>query len=352
MQAIDVFSGAGGMSVGATAAGMKIICGVEVDQFAAKTFKLNHPNSRMIAKNVKDVSLEDFGVINKKEPLILFGGPPCQGFSTSNQRTRNLDNENNWLFLEYLRIAALLNPDWIVFENVKGLIETKKGIFLEQITGQLQQLGFTVSIFILNAADYGVPQNRERLFVVGSRDGIKIQAPEKKNNNKYISVSEAICDLPSLINGANIDSLPYKNKAESLFAKTMRKKLKKCTGHLVTKNSQLIIERYTHIPQGGNWQNIPEKLMANYTDRNRCHTGIYYRLKEDSPSIVVGNFRKNMLIHPWENRGLSIREAARLQSFPDNFVFAGSIGYQQQQVGNAVPPLLAKAVFEQILRSA
>jgi DNA (cytosine-5)-methyltransferase 1 len=118
---------------------------------------------------------------------------------------------------------------------------------------------------------------------------------------------------------------------------------------LVSKNSKSVIERYAYIPQGGNWEDIPETLMKNYADRSRCHTGIYHRLKEDAPSVTIGNYRKAMLIHPWEDRGLSVREAARLQSFPDNYQFMGSIGFQQQQVSNAVPPLLAKAVFEMIV---
>ena len=111
----------------------------------------------------------------------------------------------------------------------------------------------------------------------------------------------------------------------------------------------MILERYKYIPQGGNWENIPNRLMKNYADKSRCHTGIYRRLKEDEPSVVIGNYRKNMLIHPTEDRGLSVREAARLQSFPDWFKFKGTIGSQQQQVGNAVPPLLAKAVFTSLM---
>jgi DNA (cytosine-5)-methyltransferase 1 len=129
----------------------------------------------------------------------------------------------------------------------------------------------------------------------------------------------------------------------------MRNGNAECTGHLVTNNATEIIERYKHIPQGGNWENIPEKLLSNYTDRTRCHTGIYRRLRENRPSVVLGNYRKNMLIHPWQDRGLSVREAARLQSFPDWYEFQGSIGFQQQQVGNAVPPLLAKAVFTALM---
>jgi len=121
-------------------------------------------------------------------------------------------------------------------------------------------------------------------------------------------------------------------------------------GNLVTKNSPKIIKRYSHIKPGHNWESIPKKLMDNYTDSTRCHTGIYYRLEWNKPAKVIGNFRKNMLIHPKQNRGLSVREAARLQSFPDNYIFSGSIGFQQQQVADAVPPLLASAIAQEIMK--
>ena len=131
----------------------------------------------------------------------------------------------------------------------------------------------------------------------------------------------------------------------------MRGRREGCCNNLVTKNADFVLERYRYVPEGGNWQNIPENRMDNYADRSRCHTGIYHRLTSKKPSIVIGNFRKNMLIHPDQDRGLSVREAARLQSFPDHYEFAGSIGFQQQQVGNAVPPILAREVFKAIIRA-
>jgi DNA (cytosine-5)-methyltransferase 1 len=201
----------------------------------------------------------------------------------------------------------------------------------------------------LNAVEFGVPQRRYRLFIIGSLHGLCIEKPEPKDE-KPVTVREAIVDLPDLPNGASHDLMPYKLKPISEYARKMRGGLKKCRNHIVTRNSPCIIKRYRHVPQGGNWTNIPISLMENYADRHNCHTGIYYRLRNDQPSIVIGNYRKNMLIHPEQDRGLSVREAARLQSFPDWYEFKGSIGFQQQQVGNAVPPLLAKSVFDAIIR--
>jgi DNA (cytosine-5)-methyltransferase 1 len=169
--------------------------------------------------------------------------------------------------------------------------------------------------------------------------------------SKPVTVHEAIGDLPILRNGAKVSSLPYRKTTPSAYATSMRGDLAMCSNHLVTASNPTILQRYRYIPNGGNWKDIPKNLMKNYADRERCHTGIYKRLRPNEPSIVIGNFRKNMLIHPSQNRGLSVREAARLQSFPDHFEFTGSIGFQQQQVGNAVPPLLAKAVFNSILES-
>lgn len=243
-----------------------------------------------------------------------------------------------------------MNPDWVVFENVKGLLETEKGFFLEAVLKGFKDVGYTTNHFVLNSADYGVPQFRNRLFIIASLHGVKVTAP-KPTVTKYVTVAQALKDLPELANGDSPDEMAYSSHARTDYAKKMRGDLKKCYNNVVTLNARHVIERYRHIPQGGNWEDIPKRLMGNYTDVTRCHTGIYRRLKEDEPSVVIGNFRKNMLIHPWLHRELSVREAARLQSFSDDFRFAGSIGFQQQQVGNAVPPLLARAIFNQIIKN-
>lgn len=348
MQGVDLFCGAGGMSVGAVASGIEIRYAVEVDRYAADTFKVNHKKTTLLNVDIRSVKGTDFSSINRIEPLVFFGGPPCQGFSTSNQKNRGLCNNNNWLYKDYLRLVKETRPDWVVFENVKGLIETENGFFLESVLNGFKKMGYTTSHFILNSADFGVPQKRNRLFIVASLHGAKISKP-KPAVKKYVTVSEALSDLPDLENGNSTDEKHYIDKKPSKYAKSLRGSLTSCFNNLVTNNAPHIVERYTFIPQGGNWENIPKELMRNYTDVARCHTGIYRRLKSDEPSVVIGNFRKNMLIHPWKHRGLSVREAARLQSFPDSFRFSGSIGFQQQQVGNAVPPLLAKAVFSQII---
>lgn len=347
MQGIDLFCGAGGMSIGASMSGVNVTHAVELDSKAATTFKLNHQQTTLHNRDIRTVSKLNFSGLKKNRSTVVFGGPPCQGFSTSNQTTRSKNNANNWLFEEYLRIVSEIKPDWVIFENVKGLAETEGGYFLDAVLKGFKKQGYTTDHFILNSADYGVPQRRNRLFIIGSLHGIEL-GPPKKTTYKPVTVKEAFHDLPNLENGAALNIMAYPRNANYSYAKTLRGELDSCSNNLVTNNAPYIIERYSHIPQGGNWEDIPIHLMKNYVDATRCHTGIYRRLAEDEPSIVIGNFRKNMLIHPWSDRGLSVREAARLQSIPDWFEFHGSIGFQQQQVGNLVPPLLAKAVFDHI----
>lgn len=349
MIGIDLFSGAGGMSFGAIQAGIDIVLAVESDPHAAKTYQANHPTTTMLNSDIRKIlSREIKSLVPTDTGIVVFGGPPCQGFSYSNLRTRSPENPENWLFLEFLRIVQLLRPEWVVFENVRGIINTARGIFVEEVVRHLANEGYTLSHGLLNAMDFGVPQDRTRFFLVGSRHGVKFKMP-LCTTEKPITVQEAIGDLPELGNGASFDWLPYRCAPASCYARQMRRGMKESPNHLISRNADAIVRRYSYIPQGGNWEDIPAKDMLNYKDRTRCHTGIYYRLRNDAPSVVIGNYRKNMLIHPEQNRGLSVREAARIQSFPDSYTFHGSIGFQQQQVGNAVPPLLALAVFRAIL---
>ncbi len=335
----DIFSGAGGMSLGAEMAGVKISLAVESDKYAAATFERNHPFAKLIPYDIRQV---DPTLYFKKNPFVVFGGPPCQGFSLSNTVTRTLDNKNNSLFEEFLRIVRTLEPEWCVFENVEGFVSFYQGKVLMALKERLEKLGYTVSPSVLNASDYGVPQDRKRFFMVGSKKGKTFDFP-KPQKIKF-TVEDAIADLPILKNGDVYETLPYKREPQNKFAHKMRKRSKEAKQNFVSRNQDYVIERYKHIGQGKNWKAIPAHLMTNYKDRQQCHSGIYKRLDAKKPSVVISNFRKNMLIHPFEDRGLSLREAARLQSFPDSFLFCGTLMYMQQQIGNAVPPLLAKAV--------
>lgn len=345
MIGVELFSGAGGMSLGAMMAGIETKLAVEIDYYPAETFASNKPNTTVVIDDIRNINKFELG---KKETIVLFGGPPCQGYSNSNQKTRTDANPSNWLFKEFIRCAQLIKPDWIVIENVKGLAGLKKGFYLNEIFKDLQKLGYTINYSVLNASDFGVPQKRERIFIVGSLHGIAFSFPTPTHDNP-ITVKEAIFDLPQLSNGAFIHEMDYRCNPNSDFGEQMRGLNRKSLNNYVSRNNELVIDRYKHIPQGGNWKDIPSQLMSNYKDHTRCHHGIYRRLSEKEPSVVIGNYRKNMIVHPTQDRGLSVREAARLQSFPDWFEFKGPLISQQQQVGDAVPPLLANAVFNRII---
>lgn len=346
---IDIFSGAGGLSLGAEMAGIKISHAVEINPSAAKTFLRNHKGAEVHQGDIKDIKPSD--LISKNHPVfVIMGGPPCQGFSLSNTRTRNMENKKNFLFLEFVRLVKEIKPTWFVLENVWGLTNINEGKTKTMIENCFQELGYKVKSGVLWASDYGVPQKRNRFFMVGNKNGIEFEFPEPFDYE--VTVEEAIADLPILANGQMLAEAPYMIPIDqsSDYARQMRKKSDVATQNYVSRNNELVIERYRHIPQGGNWRNIPDYLMKNYADKGRCHSGIYKRLVANKPSVVISNYRKSMLIHPYQDRGLSVREAARLQSFPDNFIFEGPISHIQQQIGNAVPPLLAKAVFSQIIK--
>lgn len=346
--AIDIFAGAGGLSLGAQWAGIPVGLAIEKDEVAARTYRQNHPHTDVVVGDIRSFAPPSRP---RGKRIVLFGGPPCQGFSTSNQRTRGASNAQNWLFKEFIRYASALKPHWIVLENVKGIQDTARGQFADLILGSLAEIGYKTAMWTLCASHYGVPQKRGRIFFVGSREGKAPSPPRLLSSDAPTTLRQAISDLPSLEIGASTNELRYAAIRPSEYAKTMRGNLVSCSGHLVTKNNNLVRQRYRHIPPGGNWCDIPRRLMSNYsnlTDQRSRHSGIYRRLEWDKPSVVIANYRKNMLVHPSEDRGLSVREACRIQSFPDWYEFSGSIGQQQQQVSNAVPPLLAKAVFEAI----
>lgn len=346
---IDIFSGAGGLSLGAEMAGIQISAAIEINSNAAKTFMRNHKDAKVLQGDIKEIDPTSLQIGNRSI-FVIMGGPPCQGFSMSNTRTRNMENQKNYLFLEFVRFVQKIKPEWFVLENVGGLTSINKGKTRAMIEDYFRALGYDIKSEVLWASNYGVPQNRNRFFMVGNRLGIDFHFPQK--HNIVYTVEDAISDLPSLKNGEMLDEAIYTKSLEdaSSYAQLMRQGSDMAQQNYVSRNNDLVIERYKYIGQGQNWQAIPDFLMQNYANKWRCHSGIYKRLRADQPSVVISNYRKSMLIHPWENRGISVREAARLQSFPDTFIFEGSLMHIQQQIGNAVPPLLAKAVFQQIIK--
>ncbi len=372
-KAVALFAGAGGLSLGFKMAGFDILVATDYDKAVEITYSQNNPDTKFVRADIRKISAKDLlsQVDVKPEDIdLVIGGPPCQGFSLANQQSRFLDNPNNRLFRDFIRMVEEIRPRWFLMENVVGLLRMKKGQIRDEIVEAFEHLGYITTTQVLRAVDYGVPQIRERIFFVGNCEGKEFFYPEPTHfelspyqaavspKKAYVTVKQAIWDLPNLCNEFGLDEMDYdptKTPKPGTYAYAMRNGSKKLYNHRATRNSPEVRQRYKYIKQGENWSSIPEELMRQWRSippeeiAKVSHSSLYKRLAEDEPSITVANFRKSMFIHPWEDRGLTVREAARLQSFPDTYRFFGSLGSQQQQVANAVPPLLAKAVAEKIL---
>ncbi|WP_210275390.1 DNA cytosine methyltransferase [Rhizobium sp. G21] len=281
MIGIDLFSGAGGMSLGAEMAGLKTKLAVDFDASAFATYAHNHPDTFVLQADVQN--LLDISVPFASKDIVVYGGPPCQGFSTSNQRTRSAENDKNWLYRSFINFVKKIRPGWVIFENVRGILETEGGMFAEQVEADIRALGYDTKKGLLNAADFGVPQVRSRFFLIARLGAHAPELPTPRGA-PFVTVDEAFADLPELTNGASVSRLPYKSAATSAYARLMRGSASESENNLVSRNSDYVISRYPYIPQGGNWADIPEELMTNYQDRSRCHTGIYRRLRPDAPS--------------------------------------------------------------------
>jgi DNA (cytosine-5)-methyltransferase 1 len=338
----------GGLSLGLSQAGFDMQLGVEIDSTAALNLKQNNKNMDVIASDIRTldpVQLIKSRDLRKEDVNLIAGGPPCQGFSQSNLRTRSMANPANNLYKEYYRFIKYIKPDVFLFENVAGLKTLNNGELLRDILRIGSNLGYKIQWNIVNAEDFGVPQRRKRIILIGIRNATDRSFLAMRKGN-IVTVRDAIDDLPRIDNGNDEDEMNYdRTLGLSDYQKKMRINSRNTVrNNMVTRNGELILERYKYIPQGGNWRNIPPHLLSNYRNTKNCHGWIYHRLKWDETSVVVGNFRKNMLIHPKSDRGLSVREAARLQSFPDNYIFYGRLDFQQQLVANAVPPFLAEQI--------
>ena len=356
MVALELCGGAGGLARGFVEAGIEIAIAVEQNKYAAASYRFNFPKVDVIEDDIRTVSgtaiLRKLG-IRKGELDVLVAGLPCQGFSESNRRTRTMGNPKNLLYREVLRLLSEIRPRWFVIENVAGIRTLKSGRFLEQMLDEFREAGYPTRDTVLNAADFGVPQCRRRAFLVGNCRGKSFKFPVGTRETRA-TVRDAIADLPRLENGASVDKLLYAMSRDGIgrYAESLRPSdLEEVTGNEVSRNSAIVMDRYGYIGMGENWSAVPASLMKNYANRRLCHTGIYYRLRWDEQAKVIGNFRKNMLIHPAQDRGLSIREAARLQSFGDRHEFIGPLNGRQQQVGDAVPPRLAEAVGSALKKS-
>lgn len=362
---IDLFSGAGGLSEGFRQAGYEILAANDFDKFAAETYKVTHPEAKFIDGSVQEIKASDFlnvAGLSKGELDCLIGGPPCQAFSVYNHQ-RGMHDERSGLFREYLRLVEGIFPKWVVMENVTGITSVENGQAVREIQNGLRKLGYSnLEYRTLKAEEYGVPQERRRIVFIANRinKGIVWKTPSHDGKKiPFVTVSEAIGDLPILNNGEGEEVQPYRIplKESSSFQKLMRKGSAEVFNHIAPVLADINLKRMKHIPIGGSWRDIPTKLlpagmkMAKRSD----HTKRYGRLHPEGLSSTIltkCDIHWGSYIHPYQDRTITVREAARLQSFPDTFKFCGPRTEQYRQVGNAVPPLLGKAIAESLTLAA
>ena len=337
---LDLFCGAGGLSLGFQLAGFKIVGGIDFQIDAIKTHEFNFKNSVSICGDIKEISDDKIKKMFANKVDIIIGGPPCQGFSAGNRQQIENDSRNK-LFFEFIRFVKILQPKAIVIENVRQILTKDNGFAKNKIFEILEEQGYNVDVRVLTSSDYGVPQTRSRAIFIGIKKEIgNFDYDNIKKTKKIVTVKEAIGELYSLENGTELE---LKNQPRTKFQKYVRSKNNLITNHEPKYPNEEVQERIRYVPQVGNWRDVPEHLWK--VKRNNRHSSAYKRLDENKPSITIDTGHMNYF-HPLYNRVPTVRESARLQSFPDDFTFIGTPTSQLRQVGNAVPPLMAKAVAE------
>lgn len=346
LTAIDLFSGCGGFSYGFQQAGFHVVLGVDNTEMALKTFKKNHHNSKTLLLDLHMESAINTIVdeIDNKEIDVIIAGPPCQGFSLTG--TRNENDERNSLFYSVFRLAERLNPKAIIIENVPGLLNLYGGKAKKEIIRLCDEMGYNCNPKLLFAPDYGVPQIRKRVFFVALKKNIgEFVFPEPMfTENEYVGCEDAIGDLPDLISDLGGETLEYNKKPFSNYQKEMRNGNKILKNHSGTLHTDHVINVISQVPEGGNHKDLPPGVGDS-----RKFNEAWTRYHSKKPSKTIDTGHRNHFHYKW-NRVPSVRENARLQSFPDSFEFLGNKTEQYRQVGNAVPPLLGKVLAEQLLK--
>jgi len=359
--AIDLFCGAGGLSEGFRQAGVKVLVGQDFDEVAGRTFASTHRDASFMGGPIQNVSAQDLlnrAGVKRSEVDVLIGGPPCQGYSVYNHQ-RGVDDPRANLFREYLRIVSGLNPRWLVMENVTGIQSIADGGIVNEIFAGMRNLGYNVKMQILKAEEFGIPQERRRVFFIATKENRNIEFPEPTHGVgrlPFVTVWDAISDLPRIKNGETKGPSAYACEAQNSYQMAMRNGGKVVFNHSPSKLAPINEARMRHIPPGGSWRDIPFDLLPEGMKRAKRsdHTKRYGRPKKSDLACTIltkCDVHWGAYIHPVQDRAFTVREAARLQSFSDDFVFSGNRTEQYIQVGNAVPPLLGKRVAEAIISS-
>ena len=332
---IDMFSGCGGLSRGFIDAGFEVILGVDFDETALKTFEKNHDGAIALKGDLfKKETIDDMAkAVNNRKVDVIIGGPPCQGFSLTGKRQEN--DERNTLFYSMVEAVKVFQPKAFVLENVPGLANLYEGKAKEAILKEFGALGYTINFQVLYAPDFGIPQIRKRVFFVGLKNGENFEFPLPiKTADNYVTCEQAIGDLPSLTDTIGEAVSDYPNPALSDYQKQMRKNATKLLNHVGTVHTDHVISVIRQVPEGGNHKDLPEGVGDS-----RKFNEAWTRYHSQKPSRTIDTGHRNHFHYKWD-RVPTVRENARLQSFPDDFKFIGNKTQQYKQVGNAVPPLL------------
>lgn len=321
---IDLFCGAGGLSVGFDKAGFENLFSVEFNPEFAKTYQRNFPNHKLIVDDIRNVSNNKIKeLVGDKEVDVIIGGPPCQGFSIAGNIGRTfIDDERNRLFKEFVRFVDVIKPKMFMMENVANMATHLKGKTIKEIVKALENAGkgYKVKYEVLNTVNYEIAQERRRIVIVGIRTDLDAEFLYPEKSDKLKTIKEVIDDLPKLNSGEE-SSIP---------------------NHIAMRHTAQMLEKMSYVKDGGDRTDIPEKLRPTSGDVRK-----YIRYDSSKPSVcVTGDMRK--IFHYEQNRALTCRELARIQTFPDDFIFEGKSIQVQQQIGNAVPPRLAYLIAKQI----
>ena len=340
MTLIDIFSGVGGMSLGFQQVGFEPLLAVEFDAKIADSYKRNHPNTKVIIDDIAKIDLRKTFSKYQGKVTAVIGGPPCQGFSQKGKRDI-LDDERNYLFRKFIEVVEIVKPQYVLVENVSNILTTENGKFREEIENKFQTLGYGVKSKVINVSDFGVPQMRRRAFFLGKRGDLKIDLPE--SNKAKTSVWDAISDLPKIESGEGEDFYRYSKKPLSDYQRILRRNSKGIYNHISTKHSEIALKRLSLIPAEKGKECLPKEHLTK-----SIYSGTWCRLiKNKQAATITTRFdtpSSGQFTHPVLNRAITVREAARLQSFPDDYIFYGNKSSQMKQVGNAVPPLLASII--------
>ena len=341
---IDLFSGVGGLSLGFEMQGFDIVLANEYDPDIADSYAKNHQQTKMIVGDITALDLNQMFADYADCVDVIIGGPPCQGFSQKGKR-RTINDDRNFLFKSYVNVVDLVKPKFFVMENVPSLLTAENGFFINEIKCLFSKIGYSLEYGILNASDYGVPQNRRRAIIIGRRGNIPPSLP--KPVEKRVTIWDAISDLAFLSSGEGEEIQRYRNEPESDYQKKLRKGSKLLYNHIATKHSAVTLQRLSLIPPNAGREVLPTEHLTK-----SIYSGTWSRMRKDEISVTITTRfdtpSSGKFTHPYLNRAITVREAARIQSFPDTFRFYGPKSSQMKQVGNAVPPLLASEIAKAI----